>query len=306
MNIQHLHEFVCLARNLSFTSAAKECFISQPVLSRHVNAMEAELGVKLFIRGRQRIRLTKQGEALLPRAEQILGIYEEAVSEIVRKQKGAVEEVRVGYLYGAARTSLAPAYSDFLAHNEHAVLRLQVYEHDELVAALENNEVDIALNMVFTPPNASWYSWWRMYADHHMILVGESSHLARAERLSVADLEGETVIIPSSQRFRSYRAFIMHALELHAPGLDVLDEVNDAADYGTLVEARGYVAIIPSHLRYISEGSAVQAIPLNDAELGFDVCALWKKSNESSTLAEFMESLKRTVSAMSTAQLRGA
>mgnify|MGYP000187079773 FL=1 len=50
MTFNQIKYFVTVAECLSFTEAAKCLFITQPALSRQINAMEEELGTRLFIR----------------------------------------------------------------------------------------------------------------------------------------------------------------------------------------------------------------------------------------------------------------
>ena len=53
MTIQDLTCFLKLAENLNYTKTAEELFISQPAVTRHINSLEDELGVKLFDRSVQ-------------------------------------------------------------------------------------------------------------------------------------------------------------------------------------------------------------------------------------------------------------
>ena len=62
MRIEHLREFRILASTLSFTEAARKSFVSQSVLSKHISAMEKELGHKLVTRSRAGVSLTPEGE----------------------------------------------------------------------------------------------------------------------------------------------------------------------------------------------------------------------------------------------------
>lgn len=59
-----INAFEAAARNLSFSRAAKELNVQQPAISRHVAALEADLGVALFIRSKPRLTLTKEGQIL--------------------------------------------------------------------------------------------------------------------------------------------------------------------------------------------------------------------------------------------------
>ena len=48
MNTERLYEFLVLSRVLNYSRAAKALYISQPILTRHIQALEAELGVPLL------------------------------------------------------------------------------------------------------------------------------------------------------------------------------------------------------------------------------------------------------------------
>ncbi len=72
MRIDHLEEFVALARFLSFTETASKLNVSQPTLSKHINSLERELKVPLFSRKGSSVALTKAGKLVLPHAFEIL------------------------------------------------------------------------------------------------------------------------------------------------------------------------------------------------------------------------------------------
>src|SRR5438105_1357336 len=57
-----LHVFDVAARHISFTRAAAELRVSQPAISRQINTLESFLGVRLFERDKQGLRLTSAGE----------------------------------------------------------------------------------------------------------------------------------------------------------------------------------------------------------------------------------------------------
>src|SRR5215218_2572484 len=70
-----LRAFAAVARQRSFSRAAAELYVSQPAISKHVAALEAELGKQLVIRGRRPLALTPAGEVLADyvlRAESLL------------------------------------------------------------------------------------------------------------------------------------------------------------------------------------------------------------------------------------------
>ena len=82
MRIEHLREFRILASTLSFTEAARKSFVSQSVLSKHISAMEKELGHKLVTRSRAGVGLTPEGEVFRTGIESTLESYSRAVHNL--------------------------------------------------------------------------------------------------------------------------------------------------------------------------------------------------------------------------------
>src|ERR1700756_3271404 len=79
-----LRYFVAVAEDLHFTRAAERLFISQPALSKQVRMLERQLGAPVFARGREGIRLTPVGEALLPHARQVLAAWDYGWADVER------------------------------------------------------------------------------------------------------------------------------------------------------------------------------------------------------------------------------
>jgi len=71
VEFRHLHTFVVVAEELSFSKAARPLKISQPPLSRHVQRLEREVGVMLFIRHSRGVELTGHGRVLVKYARRV-------------------------------------------------------------------------------------------------------------------------------------------------------------------------------------------------------------------------------------------
>jgi len=84
MDIHQLRTFVTVAREGSITRSAELLHLSQPAVSAHIKAMEELLGLTLFERTAKGMRLTTDGERLLPKAEQTLAAHQELMDESTR------------------------------------------------------------------------------------------------------------------------------------------------------------------------------------------------------------------------------
>lgn len=71
MNISWLREFIVLAGCCNYLEAAERLFISQSTLSKHIKALEDELGLYLFDRSTRKVQLSRAGEILVPYAQNI-------------------------------------------------------------------------------------------------------------------------------------------------------------------------------------------------------------------------------------------
>lgn len=105
MELRHLRHFVALAEEGSFTQAAARELIVQSGLSSSVRALEKEVGAELFVRGSRPVRLTAEGQALLPVARHTL--------ESAAAARQAVQDVR-GLLSGHLRIGTYPVNPNFL------------------------------------------------------------------------------------------------------------------------------------------------------------------------------------------------
>lgn len=142
MDLEVIRRFAAIAEHGSYRAAAAALFISQPTLSRQVRNLEEELGVQLFERGRWGMRLTEEGERLLPVARRLIADVA-GLRSIVRPDQQVV--VRVG----AASTAVGSFLAPFLAHwaRDRSLIRLELIEDGSigLRSRLARGECDIAL-----------------------------------------------------------------------------------------------------------------------------------------------------------------
>jgi DNA-binding transcriptional LysR family regulator len=76
--------FRAVARHSSFSRAAEELLLTQPAVTQQIKALEEQFGRPLFHRAGGRISLTPGGAALLPFAEQIRMLSEDAIAAVAK------------------------------------------------------------------------------------------------------------------------------------------------------------------------------------------------------------------------------
>ncbi|WP_448953430.1 LysR family transcriptional regulator [Labrys neptuniae] len=144
MHPRLLRTFLAVARYRSITRAAEAVHLAQSSVSDQIQTLEAELGTALFERSRVGLQLTAAGAALLPYAEEILGLTDEArsaVSAATGQKQGALA---IGALETIAATRLPAWLSCFGQAHPEIALRLSVAGTGDLLRKLEDGELDIA------------------------------------------------------------------------------------------------------------------------------------------------------------------
>ncbi len=108
MELRHLRYFIAVAEELHFGRAAQQLGISQPPLSQQIQALEQELGARLFERTNRRVELSEAGRLFLEEARQVLAQVEKAADVARRAQLGELGEMKIGFTSSAPFTSKIP------------------------------------------------------------------------------------------------------------------------------------------------------------------------------------------------------
>lgn len=137
--------FQSVARNLSFTKAANELFITQPAISKHIKELESEFGVKLFDRVGNKIHLTKAGDTLLSYAAPILSLHQEVKFKLSQLSGGLEGNLRIGASTTIAQYVIPPVLAKF--HERHPDIRLSLLNGNTeyIEKQLLNNEIDLGI-----------------------------------------------------------------------------------------------------------------------------------------------------------------
>ncbi len=144
VDLRRLRYFIAVAEELNFRRAAERLNISQPPLSQQIQALEEELGARLFLRDRRSVALTEAGDVLLRRARAILASAEGAATEVRRVGRGELGRLVVGVMSAAMLGRLAAILADFRAVGPDVEAQLRQLPPKEQIAAVAAGHVDVA------------------------------------------------------------------------------------------------------------------------------------------------------------------
>lgn len=137
--------FQSVARNLSFTKAANELFITQPAVSKHIKELESEFSVKLFDRIGSKIHLTKAGETLLSYADSILSLHQEVKFKLSQLHGSVEGNLRIGASTTIAQYVIPPVLAKFHERYPGIGLSLLNGNTEYIEKLLLNNEIDLGI-----------------------------------------------------------------------------------------------------------------------------------------------------------------
>ncbi|MEH6471635.1 MAG: hydrogen peroxide-inducible genes activator [Halopseudomonas sp.] len=164
MTLTELRYIVTLAQECHFGRAAERCFVSQPTLSVAVKKLEAELGIALFERSKNRVQLTPAGQPIIAQAQKVLNEAKQ-VEELAKAGRDPLTTpLRLGAIYTIAPylfphlipqlQQLAPQMPLYLEESYTETLRgkLNRGELDAIVIALPFSEPDILTRQLYDEP----------------------------------------------------------------------------------------------------------------------------------------------------------
>ncbi len=194
LHLRKLRYFLAVARNLSFAGAARELLVAQPALSRAVKALEEDLGVRLFERDTQHVRLTNAGRVFVDDAAALLSL---ATAARRRTQAAAREQrlLTVGFQPGVAISEIVSACSQL--HPEVGVQTRRLDCHPDPTKALDG-VVDAAVVRAVDSPIGPTVV--RLFEDPTLVALPATHPLAGAEVVTIAQLEAETMLAHGADR----------------------------------------------------------------------------------------------------------
>jgi LysR family carnitine catabolism transcriptional activator len=193
LTIRQLEIFSSVARARSFTHAATDLLLSQPVVSRTVGELERTLRTPLLVRTTRSVELTDAGEEFLAVATGILDAYRQGLDRFTDYQAGERKQVTVAVLPSIAAVMLPRVLSGFLADHPAVQVRLADGTNDQVLSLLRERGADFAITEV-GPASAGFAI--RLLIDDPFVAVLPPGHaLTAREELTWQDFADESFIV---------------------------------------------------------------------------------------------------------------
>ena len=190
--LRQLKVFEAVARNLSFSRAAEELFLTQPAVSIQVKKLEEHAGIALFEQLGKKIYLTAAGDEMLRSSRAIIQQFQEA-EEAMTQFKGVSGGKLSVAVISAGDYFFPRLLVEFVRRHEGVKLDFTVYNREKLMGRLQDNQTDLAV-MVRPPQNDDTVHV--PFAPHPYVVLAAPNHpLAGVKRIPIARLVGEAFVV---------------------------------------------------------------------------------------------------------------
>jgi DNA-binding transcriptional LysR family regulator len=242
MNTEQLRAFIQVAREGRLTVAAKRLGVSQPGLSRQLQALETELGVRLLVRTPGGAVLTDAGERFLPHARRALDALAMGTGELDELTTTPRGTVSLGTLRTVGTYLLPDLVRAFKARYPEVLPRLSEGTHDSLEERVSGGELDLCI--VSLPLKRLDLMAQKLWEEELVLAVPRGHRLTKPKRPVALEevAEEPLVVIPGMSGTSALEA----ACEARGVKPRVAVELDNAEGVKRMVERGLGVALLPA------------------------------------------------------------
>lgn len=242
IKLAQLRTFAAVAESRGFARAAARLNMTQSAASRQIMALEADLGLRLFVRNGQQTALTLEGDDLLRRSRRLLADADSLAERAHALKGGQTGILRISASPQVLERILAP----FLARygRRHPGVEVQLSETGPArLGQLERGEIHLAIMPAL---EAQRFRWRLLYPIHVLAAVARTHRLARRTVIGIEELADEPLLMLKD----GFVARGWFDAACNASGIQprVLLESSAPATLLALAEVNHGVAIIPSNV----------------------------------------------------------
>ncbi len=289
MNTSQLNCFLKAAEVLNFTKAAESLYMTQPVLSRQIAALENELDMQLFIRERSTVKLTPAGKVLAEGLDRVKGDFERVLDEARQVNQGASGTLKVG----TAEGQMIGGYFEsvfFHMWREYPEVNIQVsyFPIAGLTHALDRGEIDIAIMAKVEADKLNDLVTMETRKEMAYLAIPASHHSATKTEHSIMAFKDDTFIVVSSDESseiqqRQFKVFERNGIK---PRIKIAPSVGTLAFW--VEQGLGVASINGWHV--IRNSPKVKFVRVEGLGMVEEVVA-WKSDNKNQSIELFTKLL---------------
>lgn len=293
MTFQQLLYFQSVADSLSFSKAAKECFVSQTAISRQIRQLEQEMDLRLFDRDTTHVTLTSAGRYFFQQAQQITAQLRQAVETAQQIDRASACQLVLAAPTVFEQWAAAPLLHGLRQRHPEASLSVVQGARTSLINDLVEANLDILLALDFDMPSLDGLRV-DVLSTHHAVWLLPAGHpLAGQAAIAPQQLRGESFIMtresptaPTIDRIGAY----LHRLGLENVAHLQADSLSSAF---LMVQAGLGVMIVPSGMEELFL-YGLRCVPIDGLTWEMNLLLLTSPQRRIPFLQELLDSAART------------
>lgn len=287
MDLRDLRHFLAVAEEGHIGRAAARLHLSQPPLTRHIQALEEKIGVPLFVRTPKGVTLTEAGRTLLEEAPNLLALAQQAAERTRLAGQGLIGRLDVG-LFGSGVLDVIPR---ILARFHQARPEVKIVLHnltkDAQLQALRERRITVGFNRLV--PEEDGITVETVLREPLVVAIAASHALAARPAIRLQDLDGVPLILYPNVPLRGLAQEVADAFRAEGVRMRVEQEVEDVVTAVALVSA-GFGAAITTQSAASLRLPGVEFRPLRSARLKeLELSCLYRSGDASPTLRAFLD-----------------
>lgn len=293
MTFQQLLYFQSVADSLSFSKAAKECFVSQTAISRQIRQLEQEMDLRLFDRDTTHVTLTSAGRYFFQQAQQITAQLRQAVETAQQIDRASACQLVLAAPTVFEQWAAAPLLHGLRQRHPEASLSVVQGARTSLINDLVEANLDVLLALDFDMPSLDGLRV-DVLSTHHAVWLLPAGHpLAGQAAIAPQQLRGESFIMtresptaPTIDRIGAY----LHRLGLENVAHLQADSLSSAF---LMVQAGLGVMIVPSGMEELFL-YGLRCVPIDGLTWEMNLLLLTSPQRRIPFLQELLDSAART------------
>jgi LysR family hydrogen peroxide-inducible transcriptional activator len=203
MELFQARYFLSLCETLNFTRAAEQCNVTQPSLTRAIQALEAEFGGPLLHRERNHTHLTELGRMVRPYLEQACAQTEAAKARAKAFASLEDTDFTLGLMCTIGPRMLINLVSNFQSENPGLEIYIKDANAESLIELLDQGEIDVAI-MSFAGETPDRYHAMPLYEERFVIAFAPGHKFEALDTVRARDLDGHRYLSRINCEFGDY------------------------------------------------------------------------------------------------------
>ena len=259
MTVKQLRAFLAVAQTLSFAKACERLHVTQSALSLAVKSLESQLGGALFSRTTRQVRLTPEGETLLPLARRLLAEWDDVEDAMRRRFHLQQGHLAIAAMPSFASNRLPPLIAAFRRRHPRIGVTIHDVINEQVVEMVLTQRVEFGI--AFAPPAQQALAFTPLYLDRRCWMPSAVYARRSTHEITWASLLEYPFI--TLQRPSQVRVVLERQLAQHGLSLPVAFESHQLATVGQLVGKGLGVSAVPALCRDQMEALGVRCLALS-------------------------------------------